>query len=128
VYIVNNIFEEEPMPNPIGHFEIGVSNLDAAMSFYKELFGWDIEFNPQMNYAMIRTGGKPDGGMFRIDDGMRPYVTIYPEVEDIDATLEKAEKLGGAITVKKTKISDEFGYFGMFIDLDGNPIGVWSKK
>ncbi len=51
----------------------------------------------------------------------------YASVADIDATLNEAEKLGAFIVTRKAKISDEFGYYGMFADPDGNVIGVWSK-
>jgi uncharacterized protein len=116
------------MPNPIAHFEICVKDLKAGTDFYRELFGWTIKMESTMNYAMIDTGKEPGGGIFQAEGDIKPYLAIYPEVDDIEKTLEKAEKLGAFIIVKKTKISDEWGYYGLFTDPDGNVIGVWSRK
>ena len=116
------------MPNPIAHFEICVKDLKAGVEFYKSLFDWKIEIDPQMNYGMINTGKEPGGGIFQVQGDMKPYLAIYPQVDDIDAMLDKAEKLGAFVIVRKTKISDQFGYYGLFTDPDGNVIGVWSQR
>ena len=118
------------MPSPITHFEIGVKDLSAAVKFYKKVFGWTISKPRGSNYAMIDTGGKgPGGGIMEIEGAdMRPYVTVYPEVDDIDKVLKKAEKAGAFIIAWKTEIGGDWGYYGMFADPDKNVIGVWSKK
>ena len=116
------------MPNPIAHFEICVKDLKKGIDFYKSVFDWDIQVEKTMNYAMVSTGGDRGGGIFEAQGEMKPYVTIYPEVDDIPAVLKKAAANGAFIVAEKTKISDEWGYYGMFADPDGNVIGVWSKK
>jgi uncharacterized protein len=116
------------MPNPVAHFEICVKDLKAGADFYKKLFGWKIKVDHKMNYGMIDTGAQPGGGIFQVQGEMKPYVAIYPEVKNIDALLKKAEKLGAKIVVTKTLISEEWGYYGMFADPDGNMIGVWAKS
>ncbi|MFH1675774.1 MAG: VOC family protein [bacterium] len=116
------------MPNSICHFEICVKNTQKGIEFYKSLFDWDIKMDTAMpEYGMISTGGEPDGGIFPAQGEMKPYVTIYVKVDDIDGTLDKAAESGAFIIVRKTKISDEYGYYGMFADPDGNVIGLWSK-
>jgi predicted enzyme related to lactoylglutathione lyase len=35
--------------------------------------------------------------------------------------------VGGRALVRKTKISDEFGYFALFLDNVGNRLGLWSR-
>jgi uncharacterized protein len=116
------------MPNPIMHFEIAVKDLKAGADFYKKLFGWKIKIDRKMNYGMIDTGGQPGGGMYQVEGKMKPGVTLYPEVENIEKMLAKAEKLGGKIVVKKTLISEEWGYFAIFADPDGTMIGLWAKS
>jgi predicted enzyme related to lactoylglutathione lyase len=115
------------MPNPICHFEICVKDLKKGAEFYKKVFGWEIKIEPEMNYCTIATGSEPGGGLNLAQGEMKPYVTIYPKVDDISAVLKKAKKNGAFIICEKAKISDEFGYYGMFADPDGNVIGVWSK-
>ena len=45
---------------------------------------------------------------------------------DLQPTLDKIEQNGGKIIVPKTLISPEMGYFGMFIDTEGNKMGLHS--
>lgn len=101
--------------------------MEKGMEFYRNVFGWDIRYEEDMQYAMINTGEDPEGGMNLARGDMKPYVTLYPKVDDITAVLEKAKENGAVIICEKSKISDEFGYYGMFADPDGNVIGVWSK-
>jgi hypothetical protein len=116
------------MPHPIAHFEICVRNLESSTEFYKKLFGWEISHIPEMNYGMIKTGGPVDGGLFQAQGEMKPYVSVYAEVDDIDAMLDKAEKLGAFIIARRTEIGQGFGSYGMFADADNNVIGLWSRK
>ena len=115
------------MPNPIVHFEIGVKDIQAGMGFYKDIFGWDISHDPDMNYVVIDTGDDPGGGIFGCSEAMPTGVYIYVKVDDIGDSLKKAEELGGKIIKEKTQVSEEHGYFALFSDPDGNAIGIWSK-
>jgi len=45
---------------------------------------------------------------------------------DLQTVLDKIENNNGKIIVPKTQISPELGYFGMFIDTEGNKIAVHS--
>ena len=116
------------MANPICHFEICVKDMKNGMKFYQNVFGWEIKYSKDMEYGEINTGEGPGGGLNLVQGDMKPYVTVYPKVDDIAAVLKKAKKNGAFIVAEKTKISDEYGYYGMFADPDGNVIGVWSKE
>ena len=83
---------------------------------------------PEMNYGMVDTGSQPGGGIFQTPEGVPPYSTFYVQVEDIDAKLKEAESLGAKIMVPKTQISENYGYFGLFSDPDGNVVGLWSHS
>jgi len=115
------------MASPIVHFEICVTDLEKSRDFYANIFGWDMKFDSGMDYVEISTGSEPGGGIFRTKGEMKPYVTVYMKVDDINATIEKAKQNGAFIIAEKTKISDEHGYYGMFADADNNVIGVWSS-
>jgi uncharacterized protein len=52
---------------------------------------------------------------------------LHIEADDIDATLAKIIENGGTTIVPKTKISDEFGHFALFLDNVGNRFGLWSS-
>src|SRR6188768_344085 len=51
------------------------------------------------------------------------YLNANPEVQLV---LDKVETAGGKVLLPKTEISPEFGYMGVFIDSEGNRIGLHS--
>ena len=85
------------MGNPVVHFEIGVKDANAANKFYGQLFGWKIDANNPMSYGIVDTdsGGEGvGGGIMKPPEGAGTYTTFYVNVEDLQATLDQAEKLG----------------------------------
>ncbi len=119
-------------PAPVVHFEIGCKDIQKARSFYSGLFAW--EYMPDMapNMAMVGNLGpfaepKTDGIGGHINSlGHEPhqYVTFYVAVDDIEATLAKAEKLGGKTLVPKQEVPN-MGWFAWFTDPEGNALGIW---
>ncbi|MDE0637041.1 MAG: hypothetical protein OXI43_14485 [Candidatus Poribacteria bacterium] len=55
-------------------------------------------------------------------------VTIYVAVEDIHATVEKLESLGGTLLMPPTVVSDKGELLAMFLDPNGNRIGLYQSK
>jgi predicted enzyme related to lactoylglutathione lyase len=47
--------------------------------------------------------------------------------DDLQPTLNRIEKLGGKVIVTKTEISPDIGFFALFIDSEGNKLGLHSK-
>jgi len=115
------------MPNPICHFEICVNDKAKGLDFYGKVFDWKFQSDPNLNYSMISTGVEPGGEISQAMGEMKPYVTVYVTVDDINTTIDKAVAIGAHEIVRKTKISDEYGFYGMFADPDGTVIGLWSK-
>lgn len=118
-------------PAPIVHFEIGCKDLTKTRAFYSKLLGWEYaEGGPSM--AMVSNLGphaknKTDGIGGHINSLGHPphqYVTVYALVDDIEATLAKAEKLGGKTLVPKQEVPG-MGWFAWFTDPEGNAIGLW---
>ena len=112
------------MGNPVVYFEIGCKDNAATTKFYSHLFGWNIEQKGPS--GVISTGGNSgiDGHITSLGHEPHHYVTIYAEVEDIPACLEKAEGLGGSTMVPETEVPGQ-GHFAWLKDLDGNIIGLW---
>ena len=114
------------MGNPIVHFEIGCTDSEKTQHFYSELFGWTIE---QMGPAgMISTGAETGipGHITALGHEPHHYVTVYAEVDDIPACLEKAESLGGSTMIPETEVPGQ-GRFAWLKDVDGNIIGLWKS-
>ncbi|OGC91742.1 MAG: hypothetical protein A2W25_02470 [candidate division Zixibacteria bacterium RBG_16_53_22] len=112
--------------NNICHWELQTRDPDRAMKFYEPLFGWKVTFEKEMNYVLIETpGGQPGGGMNVVDKIEPSGTIIYVQVQDIEATLNKAEKLGGKIAMRKSPIPN-IGFFGVFTDPEGNKLGLFT--
>lgn len=123
------------MTGRVVHFEIPFDDGDRARTFYREAFSWQIQELPELDYTGVISGpvsdkgmpGEPgfiNGGMFqRGDEPVRsPVVTV--DVDSIDETLEKIEKLGGATVVGKQPVGD-MGFAAYFKDPEGNVLGLW---
>ena len=111
------------------HFEIPSKDFDKSRDFYEALFGWKVDIQPEMDYALIHIEGGMGGGFTNDAEPVTKMgFGLYFEVDDIPATIAKAVVLGGAEVTPKTGIGGgEMGYYGIFKDLDGNLIGLWSK-
>ncbi len=110
------------MGRPVVHFEIhGGAKLNQ---FYSDLFDWHVDTNNPMNYGMVDTHGGErgiNGGISRDDD---KWVTIYVDVDDIQAALDKAEQLGGKTVMPPQEVPGANVSLALFTDPDGNRIGL----
>lgn len=113
----------------ICHLEIPTTDLKKSGEFYRKLFGWEIDYGWGPDYAVFNTGeGVLTGGGLDRKDKIAPgNIIIYVQVNDINGMLDKAEKLGGEKVQEKREISN-VGWFGLFKDLDGNTIGLFTSK
>ena len=51
-------------------------------------------------------------------------MTVYIQVDDLQAYLDKAEGLGGKTMIPPTEVPG-MGHFAWFTDIDGNILGLW---
>ena len=107
------------------HFEIIGKDGEGLKKFFGELFDWEIDSNNPINYGMVASeeGGIGGGIGSVMKDGARGHATFYVEVEDVQESLDKAQKLGGKISVPETVIPDMVT-FGLFTDPEGNLVGL----
>jgi uncharacterized protein len=112
---------------PIVHIEIPAQDPKKAAVFYNELFGWQLQDVPDMDYMLFTSGADQVGGFPRIDGQMyKPNdVTIYIDSDDIDETLQRIEGLGGKTLLGKTEIPG-MGWFAFFADPSGNRIALYT--
>ncbi|HEX5993403.1 MAG TPA: VOC family protein [Thermomicrobiales bacterium] len=113
------------MPNPVVHFEITGTDGTALQTFYRELFDWKIDTNNEWQYGMVETGGEGgiNGGIAGNQDGAAGgRVTVYATVNDLQAYLDKAERMGGSVVMPITDMGD-FA-IALFADPAGNITGL----
>ena len=113
--------------HPIVHIEFSAENRESTGEFYANLFGWEVQQIPEMNYA---TFGSQEG----LGGGFNPYsesapagtTVVYIGTDDIPSTLQEIEKAGGKALVPKTEIPG-MGWFAFFEDISGNRVGLYTE-
>ena len=118
------------------HFEVPFDDADRARSFYRDVFDWQIDAMPELNYTIVSTGpvsaeGMPSeagyigGGMMQRQAPVdTPVITL--QVDDIDATVVAIEKHGGSAVGEKLTVGD-MGFAAYFKDSEGNLMGLWQS-
>lgn len=125
------------MNGRIVHFEVPFDDADRAHGFYREVFGWDYDLMPEMNYTMVTTGprdeqGMPsepgfvNGGMFERSATSPTSPVLVINVESIDDSLKKVGELGGS-TVRGRAAVGDMGFSAYFTDCEGNTMGLWEN-
>jgi uncharacterized protein len=107
------------------HFEIIGKDGEGLKKFFGKLFDWDIDSNNPINYGIVKgeEGGIGGGIGSVMQEGDKGYATFYVEVDDVQASLNKAVQLGGNIVVPETVIPNMVT-FGLFTDPEGNLVGL----
>lgn len=122
------------MDNLINWFEIPSTNFNRALTFYKRILGLDITetemFGTKMGF--FPSDGQNVSGAIVHGEDYKPstegVIAYLNGGNDLQNILDKVEKNNGKVIVPKTQISPEMGYFGMFIDTEGNKLAVHSIK
>jgi predicted enzyme related to lactoylglutathione lyase len=124
------------MKSAISWFEIPATDLARATKFYETIFNVSLipMDTPNIKMRMFPVedmmtdigGAVVDSGGFHkpsATDGPLIYLNGNPDVQKV---LDKVEAAGGKIVVPKTEISPEYGFMAVFIDTEGNRIGLHS--
>jgi uncharacterized protein len=115
------------MGAPVLHFEIMGGSGKQLEDFYSQLFGWKIDSNNPMNYGMVDTGGQGgiNGGVGPAapEQGQGSRVSVYAQVDDLQATLDKATSLGAKVILPVTDVPGG-PTIAMFADPAGNVTGL----
>ena len=118
------------MGNPVVHFEIAGPDGPALQQYYRDLFGWNVEVTgEEMGFyglAQANEGGI-GGGILGTQEGMPPnYVTVYIQVDDLQAALDKISDNGGTSLMPPMEIAPGMGSIAMFTDPADNFLGLYS--
>jgi uncharacterized protein len=97
-------FEIRSEPGAPAWFELWTRDYDASVAFYRDVFGWDAHTAGDTDDFRYTTLGEGENALAGIMDasgflpeGAPASWSVYFEVDDVDATLEKAVELGGTI-------------------------------
>jgi predicted enzyme related to lactoylglutathione lyase len=120
--------------NPVGWFDLNVANLDRAKKFYEAVFNLKltdapIEWGkqsffpsnpkkPNISGALVEKANYKASGNNTI---------VYFETEDCVAEEKRIVQAGGKVIQPKMNIGT-FGFVSIFIDTEGNTVGLHSLK
>lgn len=116
----------------ISIFEIPATDISRAITFYQEILGIEldrIDF-PEMQMGIFPYEGQMVTGVIVKGEGNQPSaegITIYLNGgKDLQIILDRVEESGGQIIIPKTPHADESGFFALFLDSEGNKMGLHS--
>lgn len=122
--------------NALNWFEISVSDIKRAKTFYETIFGIEMPTSEMMGMQMAffpseDMNGKVSGSLVQGDmhkpsaDGAKIYLNGNP---DLNIALSKVESAGGKVIMPKTHIGEDIGNMAFFIDSEGNTVALHSNN
>ena len=130
----NNPQNTDNMKSFLSIFEIPATDFSRAVNFYESVLDIKIEAIDMQGTQMglFPAEGQTVSGVITKGEGYEPSangVIIYLNGgDDLQPILDKIEKNGGQIMVPKTLIDEQTGYFALFLDTEGNRIGLHSRN
>lgn len=117
------------MGRPVVHFEFWSQNPETVSKFYADVFDWNINHIPEMNYHMADPGGEGGigGGIMTPSQGAWSNdLTFYIDVDDLATYRDKIVAGGGEMVVEEMEVPG-VGALSLFKDPDGRVIGLWKQ-
>jgi uncharacterized protein len=116
------------MGQPVVHFEVVGKDGAKLQGYYAEMFGWRMDADNPMNYALVQeeessNGNSIPGGIGQGPEGYDGHITFYVAVPDVEASLQQAESLGGTRVMGPETIMPDVT-LGQFKDPEGNLVGL----
>jgi predicted enzyme related to lactoylglutathione lyase len=115
-----------PAPRRFFWNELHTSDPKSALSFYGKVLGFThqtMDTGVGDAYHILSRGGVGRGGVTGHLQGGAPHWLPYVAVDDPDATMARAKKLGGQVRVEPQDIPG-IGRFGVLEDPTGAVLAV----
>ena len=123
-----------------GWFEIPVTNMERAMTFYETVLEQKLERH-QMGpldmawfpYTTDQNASGAGGSLVHNEEFYQPsdkgtLVYLNAPSGDLTNELSRVVAAGGKVVVPKTAISEDHGFMGVFIDTEGNRVAFHSMQ
>lgn len=119
--------------NALNWFEIPAADFERAKVFYGTILGSDLTettMDGASRMAFLPAGQNGVGGAIIQWEGCTPSqqgtVVYLNGGQDLQPALDRVQNAGGSVVIPKTAISPEHGYFALFLDSEGNRVGLHS--
>lgn len=97
-------FQRLGEPGAPAWFELATRDHDAAVPFYRDVFGWDahvLSDSPELRYTTLGDGEGASAGIEdasgHLPDGVPSHWIVYFSVEDTDDAVARATELGATV-------------------------------
>lgn len=119
------------MNNPVAWFELPTTDFERAIAFYERIFAISLKREELGEFPMAifpYTEPQPGGSLVAMpemqprDNGTLVYLNGG---DDLTAVLARIPAAGGQVAMPKTAIGD-IGHIALFIDSEGNRVGLFS--
>ena len=122
------------MANILNWYEIPATDFERAVSFYETVLGVKVHAQEMngMKIGFMPQQGDSIGGAIMTGPGQSPSatgITIYFKGgDDLAAPLARAQAAGGRVLLPKKLVSKQIGYIALFLDCEGNRVGLHSMN
>ena len=117
--------------NAVHWFEIPAVDLDRATKFYSQVLGVTMIPMNVTGSPMAMFPAEGVGGALIREQGSAPSqhgTLVYLDCgSDLSAALGRVGAAGGKVILPKTAIG-EHGFIGLFVDTEGNRVGLHSAE
>jgi uncharacterized protein len=100
----------------------------AAREFYGQLFGWNVEVNPDPQYGgygIAKVNGQDAAGIGGTQMADQPSAwSVYIDTKDVDALAEQVKAAGGNVIAEPFDVGDQ-GRMAVYQDPAGAFISAW---
>jgi uncharacterized protein len=121
---------ESSLGRPVWH-DLMTTDVDKAIAFYKDLFGWTIKEVDMGGgpYRMIHAAGADHGGISPLQEGDGPvsHWLAHVTVDDADAAAARSTAHGGTTIVPPSDIPN-VGRFTVIADPTGGVISAFKPN
>jgi uncharacterized protein len=114
------------MSSPLVHIEVAGRDPAKLQQFFGEAFGWQINADNPMNYGMFMLTDAVGGGVGPAPEGTDGHAMFYLGVDDVEATLQKIESVGGKRVFGPMDVPDG-PTIAHFADPEGHVIGLFAR-
>jgi predicted enzyme related to lactoylglutathione lyase len=119
----------QPLGTPTW-IDLGVPDLDRALTFYGSVFGWEFDVGPEEygRYTTCLLRGRRVTALSAMHDpGAGCFWNVYLATPDCDRTAERAREAGGTLLSEPMDVMDQ-GRMAIVRDPVGAQFGLWEGR
>lgn len=117
----------EMKPGSFVHIEVASTDPERTRKFFEDVFEWEFDFTPEMEYSTFRAPSGPGGGLMRPIENSPPGILNYLLSHDIEADVRKIEECGGRILAPKREIPG-VGWWAVFQEPTGITMALFESR